>query len=68
MNQAADKLKSVIAPFVESSKTMAINISDQVTLVISDLFALTFHLLTFTSTARVTKRAGDPPLGLCLKW
>ena len=30
VNQAADKLKSVIAPFVESSKTMAINISDQV--------------------------------------
>ena len=30
MNQAADKLKSVIAPFVESSKTIAINISDQV--------------------------------------
>merc|ERR1719220_1300052 len=29
VNQAADKLKSVIAPFVESSKTMAINISDQ---------------------------------------
>ena len=29
MNQAADKLKAVIAPFVESSKTMAINISDQ---------------------------------------
>ena len=28
MNQAADKLKSVIAPFVESSKAMAINISD----------------------------------------
>ena len=44
MNQAADKLKSVIAPFVESSKTMAINISDQVSLVLSDLFQLTFHL------------------------
>merc|ERR1712130_975112 len=29
VNQAADKLKSVIAPFVESSKSMAINISDQ---------------------------------------
>jgi len=29
VNQAADKLKSVIAPFVESSKAMAINISDQ---------------------------------------
>jgi len=28
VNQAADKLKSVIAPFVESSKAMAINISD----------------------------------------
>jgi len=28
VNQAGDKLKSVIAPFVESSKTMAINISD----------------------------------------
>ena len=45
MNQAADKLKSVIAPFVESSKTMAINISDQVSLVLSDLFPLTLHLL-----------------------
>ena len=30
VNEAADKLKSVIAPFVESSKVMAINISDQV--------------------------------------
>jgi len=29
VNQAADKLKSVIAPFVESSKVMAINIADQ---------------------------------------
>eukprot|EP00092_Neocalanus_flemingeri_P006291 GFUD01006767.1.p1 GENE.GFUD01006767.1~~GFUD01006767.1.p1 ORF type:complete len:853 (+),score=238.10 GFUD01006767.1:61-2619(+) len=29
VNQSADKLKMVIAPFVESSKTMAINISDQ---------------------------------------
>jgi len=29
VNQAADRLKSVIAPFVESSKAMAINISDQ---------------------------------------
>ena len=34
VNQAADKLKSVIAPFVESSKTMAINISDQVMMLI----------------------------------
>ena len=68
VNQAADKLKSVIAPFVESSKTMAINISDQVTLVLSDLFASTFHLITYTSTSRATKRAGDPPQGLCLKW
>jgi len=29
VNQSADKLKLVIAPFVESSKTMAISISDQ---------------------------------------
>merc|ERR1719295_1684723 len=29
VNQAADRLKSVIAPFVESSKLMAINVSDQ---------------------------------------
>ena len=36
MNQAADKLKSVIAPFVESSKTMAINISDQVTILMQN--------------------------------
>ena len=68
VNQAADKLKSVIAPFVESSKTMAINISDQVTLVLSDLFPLAFHLITHNSPFRVTKRAGDPPQGLCLKW
>jgi hypothetical protein len=30
VNQAADRLKAVIAPFVESSKTMAINMADQV--------------------------------------
>ena len=36
VNQAADKLKSVIAPFVESSKTMAINISDQVTILMQN--------------------------------
>ena len=30
INQSENKLKMVIAPFVESSKTMAINISDQV--------------------------------------
>ena len=30
VNQVAEKLKSVIAPFVESSKLMAINVSDQV--------------------------------------
>ena len=29
MNQSENKLKLVIAPFVESSKTMAINIADQ---------------------------------------
>ena len=29
INQSENKLKMVIAPFVESSKTMAINISDQ---------------------------------------
>lgn len=29
VNQSADRLKLVIAPFVENSKTMAINISDQ---------------------------------------
>ena len=30
VNVAADRLKSVIAPFVESSKVMAINMGDQV--------------------------------------
>jgi hypothetical protein len=30
VNQAADRLKAVIAPFVENSKTMAINMADQV--------------------------------------
>lgn len=30
VNEAADRLKAVIAPFVESSKIMAINMADQV--------------------------------------
>ena len=35
VNQVAEKLKSVIAPFVESSKLMAINVSDQVGYIIA---------------------------------
>jgi hypothetical protein len=38
VNQAADRLKAVIAPFVESSKTMAINMADQV----QKLFRISF--------------------------
>ena len=50
VNQAADRLKAVIAPFVESSKLMAINMSDQVGHILLFKFNVIYYILVLILT------------------
>ena len=81
INQSENRLKMVIAPFVESSKSMAINISDQV-----DMLCLQHeHVISITWVkiaifdlgqgryilphwVRGTRHGGEQPHPPCLRW